>query len=255
MVLRDAPRKVALFTHDAFYPPLIEPLWRRKCCLLSRLVWSHYLSATLQLSLLRAAWDGERMRAWKWSESHRRHSCSLLNLVLLRRNLYFHLDLYTKHVIKSQHMLIVLPFTALSDSLTVFAFIIQVQRSRSCWTAHPTTCTWPSSLTSACLLLVSIWSTQVWGEMPCLTTCHFYSAVTLFPCVRLASFPSCFSVLDGWGDASLGGSEKKSLKFLLSAAVLGFICSLLQVSAASFFLFGCKCAHNLSGLFAHRPVC
>lgn len=142
-------------------------------------------------------------------QSRGRHSCSLLNLFLLRRNPYLHLDINMKHVIKSQHMLIVDPFTALSDSLTVFAFIIQVQRSHSCWTAHPTTCTWPSSLTSACLLLVSIWSTQVWGEMPCLTTCHFHSAVTLFPCVRLASFSSCFSMLDGWGDASLGGSEKE----------------------------------------------
>lgn len=185
-VLRDALTKVAFFTRDAFYPPLIEPLWKRKCWLLSQLVWSHYLSATLQLSLLRgAAWDVEQMRAGKWSESRSQHSCSLLNLFLLRRNLYLHLDPYMKHVIKSQHMLIVNPFTALSDSLTVFAFIIQVQQSHSCWTAHPTTCTWPSSLTSACLLLVSIWSTQVWGEMPCLTACHFYSAVTLFPCVRL----------------------------------------------------------------------
>lgn len=131
---------------------------------------------------------------------------------------------------------------------------MQVQQSHSCWTAHRTTCTWPSSLTSACLLLVSIWSTQVWGEMPCLTTCHFYSAVTLFPCVRLASLSSCFwIVVVVRGGASLGGSEKEH-EFKIHSlcwCALGFLfCSLLQVSAARFFLFGCKCAHNLSGLFA-----
>lgn len=58
----------------------------------------------------------------------------------------------------------------------IYIFIysmIQVPQFPNCSTARPTTCTWPSSLTSVCPPLASTWSTQVWGEMACLPACHF----------------------------------------------------------------------------------
>lgn len=100
-------------------------------------------------------------------------SCSLLKLFLLRRNLYLHLSLYMKHVIEGHVLCIHQLYVHISSFWQCF-LIIQVQQSHSCWTAHPTTCTWPSSLTSVSLLLASIWSTQVWGEVSCFATCNFF---------------------------------------------------------------------------------
>lgn len=117
----------------------------------------------------------------------------------------------------------------LQDQVCIFPscwqrfLVTQVRQSHSCWTAHPTTCTWPSSLTSASLLLASIWSTQVWGEMSCLATRHFFPAVTLFPCVHLPSFLSCFWMVEQTNRAaSVHGSdteEELHFHFFLPYAV------------------------------------
>lgn len=72
--------------------------------------------------------------------------------------------------------------------LTLFCCIMQVQPFPSCSTAHPTICTWPSSLTLVYPPLASTWSTQVWGETACLTACHFVFCQFVSICPSATSF-------------------------------------------------------------------
>lgn len=65
---------------------------------------------------------------------------------------------------------------ALSELISCVHYLLKVQPFPNCWTAHPTTCTWPSSLTLVSQPLASTWSTQVWGETACQFVCrHFVS--------------------------------------------------------------------------------
>lgn len=80
----------------------------------------------------------------------------------------------------------------------------QVQQFPSCWTARPTTCTWPSKLTSVYPLLASTWSTQVWEGTACLPACQFVCCQFVFMCLSTSS--CCIGVHETRGTAGLTGT-------------------------------------------------
>lgn len=115
-------------------------------------------------------------------------------------------------------------------------FVIQVPQSHSCWTAHPTTCTWPSSLTSASLLLASIWSTQVWGEMSCLAACHLFLLSFCFHVSVCHLSSSCFWMVERKIELPvwMASKRRKNLIFCFTPVVFqssGF------VSAPTYFFY------------------
>lgn len=122
--------------------------------------------------------------------------------------------------------------------------VIQVPQSHSCWTAHPTTCTWPSSLTSASLLLASIWSIQVWGEMmSCLAACHLFLLSLCFHVSVCHLFSSCFWMGERKIELPVWMASKMRKNLILSFPSVVFQSSGFVSAPTFFFLFDSKNAH------------
>lgn len=133
--------------------------------------------------------------------------------------------------------------------------VIQVPQSHSCWTAHPTTCTWPSSLTSASLLLASIWSTQVWGEMSCLAACHLFLLSFCFHVSVCHLSSSCFWMVERKIELPVWMAPKRRKNLIFCFSPVVFQSSGFVSAPTYFFLFGRKNAHIsvgylLKGIFA-----